>query len=491
MSLDYAVIDVETTNIEADEVPRTKFWGFADATGYKYFRRTDDFLRFLRRDCPPRRLLHHGNFDIMQLLLDGAQLQINRSHNGRIINCSLYGHRTTNTLSAFPVALKKIFKAFGFKKTSLKDLRKRNYEDCVNGLKCFVELDNIFLRLVGVSPLQRGTIAGTSFMAAENFAGKMPKDLRFIDSYRGGRVEVFDTNKTNCSKFDINSSYPASILACPETSRLLHIEAQTGDYYCPFFDTRTDDMLLFPNGKFKSWVYEDVLEDHILPYATKTKIKILSRHTIDFSWLNALKELIQKVYDLKQTSPDPAIREVCKFFLNSFYGRIGLRGESERARVLDYPVDGDDILCEYIGRKRWLVFDKIERESRSNFPFAAYITDNARGRLYRAFVQNAALYGDTDSVFSRAGKNRFVGRIGRNCGDWKYEDRKIFNARNVKDYRFGRKTIRKGGSHGIIWTFKQYASGDPAREVWRKRRSGIRKREIQADGTTIPIQIKY
>jgi hypothetical protein len=487
MNRPYAMIDVETTRIKGGERPRTKFWGFYDGKQYRRFETTKQFFKFLRQS-PPMALMHHANFDIVQMLVDGEDLKILRSHDGRLIRCQIGEHITINTYSCFPVRLENILKAYGYKKVSLSNLAKRNYGDCVDGYDAVLRLDAEFVAICGVSPLERGTIASTGFHAAEKFAGKMPKDLRFLEAYRGGRVEVYDTRTIHCSKYDINSSYPASILLCPHKSVLLKLKVKCGDWFCPFYDAKNSDMLLFPNGEFTTWIYQDVFERYIQPNMRNTRVKVLSRHPIDFTWLNGLKPMMKDVYELKNKS-EGGRKEAAKFLLNSTYGRMGLRGESERARVFNFPVDGDDIRCDYLGKNRWMVFDKVERECRSNFPYAAYITDNARGRLYEAFVKNEAIYGDTDSLFSRAGKNRFQGRIGNDCGEWKFEHRETLEARNIKDYTFGDEEVRKGGSHFVLWSMKQYASGEPARDVTRERRTGLRKREVMPDGSTNPLKI--
>jgi len=479
-------MDVETTLLKNGERPKTKFWGYYDGENYERFETTGKFLRFLKSQ-PPRTILHHANFDVIQLLMDGAEMEIHKSHNGRLIKCGLGEHITLNSFSCFPIALKQVFAAFGHKKTDLSKLAKRNYDDCVLGLQCFMALDEIFQNLVGVSPLQKGTIAGTGFAAAEKTAGKMPKDLRFLEAYRGGRVEVFDTREMLASKYDICSSYPASILNAPEKDTLLKLRVTTKDFYCPFFDSNVADMLLFPNGTFSTFIYESNLEKHIAPFMEKTDVKVISRHNIDLRWLCKLKELVAMAYERKQSS-EGGVRLICKLLLNSLYGRMGLKGESERARVTNYPVDGDDIICEYIGKKRWLVFEKQQRECRSNYPFAAFITDNARCRLFQAFKQNGAVYGDTDSLFTRS--EDFIGECGEECGKWKYEGRNKLKAQNIKDYVFGDEEVRKGGSDFLTWTLKRFASGGNVVATHRERRTGLRKRTVLPNGETVPLVVK-
>lgn len=487
---DYAVIDAETTELEAGEIPRTKFWGYADRTRYEQFKTTKGLLKFLKEQSA-KVLIHHSNFDIIQCLIDGAEVDILKSHNGKLIKCRIDKHMTVNSFSVFPVALKKIFQAFGFKKTSLKDLQKRNYEDCVNGLKCFLELDSMFQNLCGISPLLKGTIAATGFGAAEKFAGKMPKDLRFVSAYRGGRVEVYDTRKTTASKFDIQSSYPQSFIeSFSGNAELWRVKLDCKDWHAPLFDAARDDILLFPNGQFYSWVFRDTWEKYIEPSVTRTTIKILSRHPINLSWLAELKPLIKQIYERKNQSTG-GIKLCCKFLLNSLYGRIGLRGESERVRILPYRPDGDGVICYALGRKRWIVFDTVERESRSNYPLAAFITDNARGRLFQSFKNNHALYGDTDSVFASCNRSKFSGTLGEGLGEWAYCGREKFKAINVKDYEWGDDKVLKGGKDFKAWTLKRFAKGETVESVHRTRQTALRKRIVLPNGETMPHTVNY
>jgi len=511
---DYAVLDVETTMIKDGEIPKTKFWGLYDGHIYRKFNTTNALLRYLEK-ARPLTLLHHSNFDVIQLLVDGADIAILKSHNNRLIKCSLGDHVLLNSYSCFPISLGEVFAAFGYKKSSLGQLEKRNYDDCVLGLECFLKLDSLFEQLAGVSVLQKGTIAATGFGAAEKIAGRLPKDLRFLDSYRGGRVEVYDLRyhgesdyaywqfckkyrkenngkefpyariHSDVDKHDICSSYPESFVECPKQSKLLLVKVKTSDFYAPLFDRNNIEMLHFPNGVFSSYVYSDVLEKYILPNSPKTKIKIIRSSKIDLEWITRLKGFVLTIYEKKQNSTG-GIRLVCKLLLNSLYGRIGLKGESERARVLNYRPDGDDIAVYYLGRKRWIAFDKILRPSRSNFPFAAYITDNARGRLFQGFTRNNALYGDTDSIFSKVSKQTFSEPVGNALGQWDHQGREKFQATNVKDYTFGKDEVRKGGGDFVTWTLKKFAQKKSAESVHRTRQTSLRKRVVLADGSTRP-----
>lgn len=511
--MQYAVLDVETTHIKEGEFPKTLFWGYADEKGYKDFKTTKELLKFLRYN-EPHCILHHSNFDVLQLLVDGAPISIRRSHNSRLIRCQLYRQNLLNSFSVFPLSLASIFECFGFKKSPLtcpihenetesffhcsacrSALYKRNFEDCTDGLTCFLRLDEIFSRIVDVSPLERGTIAGTSFRAAVQCAGEpLPVEQRFLEAYRGGRVEVFNTQKQICDKFDINSSYPFSFVDCPQRDLLLRVRVRTNDFFCPLYDASTTESLLFPNGNFESWVYQSNYDKYIAPHVTSTRIKVLEKHEVDFTWMKNVVPLIEKLFRKKNEAKqngDKAIETAAKLLLNSMYGRIGLKGESERARILDYFPDRDDATIYRLRKGRYLVFDSILRETKSNYAFAAFITDNARARLYRSFVGSNAVYGDTDSVFTKGGRHWFdkFETSGNGLGEWKFEGRDSFKALNVKDYMWGDEETRKGGKEFMQWTLKTLGSGKTPHKIERNRISELTKRKVLESGETVPLVV--
>lgn len=483
-----SVADVETTEIKHWQIPRTKFWGFYDGKTYRCFASSQAFARFLRQSQSRYLILHHANFDIIQLLVDGIQVVLLNSHNGKLILSSYAGHTFLNSFAVFPVSLGSIFAAFGYRKRSLDDLKRRNYDDCVLGLECFQKLDAAFEEITGISTIRKHTIAAASFAAAEKVAGRMPKCLQFEQAYRGGRVEVFDLREMKASCFDINSSYPFSIVDAPRESYLLHLEARTGDWHSPFFQASETERLIFPNGRFDTWIYQDVWEKYVEPYAQKTSVRVKHRFKVEsLRWFEPIKPLILDVFDLKRKHKGDAIALACKLFLNSMYGRIGLRGERETARFTDNIPDGDDVLFYKVGR-RFLCFKKTYVEPRSHFPLAAYITDNARGRLFQAIKRNGAAYCDTDSIYTP--RKIFAGNKGDNIGQWKCEGRETFQATNVKDYVFGGEQVLKGGSHFLQWTLKQFASGSTAREINRERKTSLQKRIVLDNGETMPLITK-
>lgn len=494
----YAVLDVETTRIKDGEVPTTLFWGYADRDGYRRFDKTWQLVEFLEA-MPTRHVLHHTNYDLVQLLLDGYRgVKFVNSHNGKFIVTSVSGkHTFLNSYAMFPVKLEEIFKVFGYAKTSLDDLDKRNYEDCVWGLDCMLKLDQLFMDLVGQSPLRKHTIASTAFAAAEAEAGKMPKDIRYLDAYRGGRVDVFDTNEHEATRYDINSSYPYSFLDAPTESNLLYCEVRSDCHYGPFVHADTMDRLLFPSGKFRTYIYDDVFGRYIEPSRTRVSIqKVLSSERIDLSWLKRVVPVIQKFYNLKLGHPKTSAQYLIgKLGINALYGRTGMKGVSEKVMITKGIPDKDNVTAAQLpsldARAKmspdFLIWFTSQREPRSNYPLAAYITDNGRGRLYSGVVKTNGLYCDTDSVDTI---DLMTENLGTSIGQWKDEGSTLFQAHNLKDYHRAGVRHVKGGEVSLQWTLKKMASGQTAVEVRKNFSTALRKRVLESDGTTRPIHVE-
>jgi len=490
------MIDVETTELKHGEIPRTLFWGLATENGdYRSFDSTDELCRYLFSLPEPLDLLHHTNYDVIQMLLDGANVKLIRNHSGKLIWSKIGQHNLFNSYAMFPCPLSTIFGALGKSKTGLDDLRKRNYEDCVYGLRGCIVLDETFQRLCGESPLERHTIASTSFNSAVARAGKMPIDLAHEQSRRGGRVEVFSTNEVLADKYDINSSYSFSFLDAPPIVTLLHCLVKTDEWYGPFFDAGNPDSLTFPNGSFETWIFDDVLQRYIEP--VKASITILERIRIDMTWIKACCPLITEVYQTKMKSAKYSAEEiVAKFFLNSLYGRLALKGYSDRARILNYVPWRDNNVAVQLGWDKWLVWDTITYTPKANFPFASYITCNARGRWFQQARRCSADYGDTDSLVISSGIPPVT--VSPLIGDWKFEGSEVFKANNLKDYYWGSVRSVKGArldSEGKTistqWTLKRAVKGLPVVTLEKDYSMTLQKRLMLDNGSTQPLQVNY
>jgi hypothetical protein len=492
------VIDVETSRIAGGRVPKTYFWGLADESGYTRFSSTERLAVYLER-LPETLLLCHSDFDILQMLVDGAPVQITKAHGGRIIRARLGKHPIQNTLRLFPVKLSSVLKWYGRNKVEIDAgdadgwrrnsplLARRNESDCVDGLECFARAIDDFWRLTGANMLTRHTLAGATFNAAEQIAGRLPADMRAhcARAYRGGRVEVWDYRPSLADCRDISSSYPFAFLDAPTATELWRVEVNSKDWHCALFDAKRDDSLLFPRGRFTSYVFADVWERYYKPHVDGVKIKIKQRFKVNLHWLKRALPLVLKLYDAKRTATEPGKREVAKLAVNSCYGRLGLRGEYEVARIVERLPDGQDNVWFKLPDGRFLYYFKLERQPRANFGLAAYVTDNARGRLFAAVKQcGAALYCDTDSVFSTGAFPR--GLCGAGLGKWTDKGNALFAPVAPKFYKWGDTEKRKGGARFTCWNLRRLATGAGALETTRTATGEMRKRIVNGDGTTQP-----
>lgn len=505
---EFSVMDVETSMLTHGETPRTKFWGFFDGNSYRTFETTKQFAKYLK-GLRPQRIYHHFNFDVLMMLADSVPVRPFRAHHNRIIESKLYGHTLLNSYSIFPCKLESILNAFGYKKEKLTDLKKRNYGDCVYAHDCFGKLAAQVESICGVNPLTKRTIAGVGMAAAKLVAGKLPVDLRFLKAYRGGRVECYDLRPHGniadfqelwseqeympqfsdvvageVSKFDINSSYPQAMVEAPKKATLYKIKVKCGDFYCPFFDARRTDKLVFPNGEFTSYVFADNYERYIKPNCEDTKIKIMSKHIFNFEWLTNVRGLVADIFAAKRDGNLP-MQLASKLLINSLYGRMGLRPEREAIFISDKIAAGSDVTAFPLPSGEWLSFVTVQTKPVSNYPMAAYITDNARARLYASFVKTDALYGDTDSTFTKKAKSGL--QCGQNLGQWKDEGRESFQAYGVKDYQYGGKEVRKGGSSSLVWTLRSVLGRKPVVQNSRERKTSLDKRRVLSDGRTSPL----
>lgn len=486
-----AVMDVETTDFVDGEWPKTLFWGFADKHGYKRFETTGQFIKFLLHDCEPRTIFFHTNFDVLVLINDGFyNMQFVKSHNGKLIAIRLGEHVLANSYAVFVSKLEDILTAFGYEKKPLHEIELRNYGDTVEARQCFINLDNLFNREFGVSPFDYLTIAATAFAAAEQQAGDLPKDLRFIEAYRGGRVDLFDTRETLCDKWDINSSYTQSFCEAPRLGNLLKVRVKSKDYYGPLFNADISERLQFPRGTFTSWVYEDVFDTYI--GSSICNITILERTSIDLSWLRRVAPLGRKAFARKAEAKekgDKGLEIICKYFLNAMYGRTGQRGISERCRILPYMTMKPGSTIIQMDWTAYLTFETLQTKPRANYAIASYITDNARGRIYSAICRTSAIYADTDCIVCPAGSR--PDNIGSNLGEFKSEGTKMFKGNNLKHYKWGDAITCKGGMGKNQWTLRQVATGQPIKFVKKEHSLNLLKRELNEDGTTNPLEVNY
>lgn len=165
------------------------------------------------------------------------------------------------------------------------------------------------------------------------------QDMAFR-SYFGGRFEMIKRGFIGKAYlYDINSAYPYAISQIPDLSngkwikqKSLHQDAKIGffriladipdeKYICPF-PFKTNNNILFPSGKFETYVTLDELRT----YDNSNHYKILESYQfIPNSKKYPYKEFIESMYQKRQklkAANDP-MQLPLKIILNSIYGKTG------------------------------------------------------------------------------------------------------------------------------------------------------------------------
>lgn len=543
-----AVADVETSALTPGEAPRTFFWGLqVEGEDYREFRTTRELWAFLR-ERPELLVYCHRDYDMIQALVDGEELRIGLVRHSRLLQA--HGPGTVewrDSHALYPSPLKEILESAGFKKPPLPErlreartfedlspadrelLRERNRADTSDAIVAFRKIADAYERSFGIYPFggEVLTAASCSFRASELVAGKLRADLRHREVYRGGRVEAFwvsptGTESRDATYWDINSSYPYAFTDAPKEDYcyVLDVELKKTDRPTPFFElTETRRKLLFPSGKFRTAVFASNYERYIAPHGAVKSVKAVACYRVDLRWVQRVAELVRRAYAQRLEAKkrgDGATSYAIKIALNSIYGRLGMKAGRQVAIVKD-RVAQDSVVDYYRlpGGKK-LNFVTVFTRPRAHYLMAAWITCNARARLYDALARcSRPLYCDTDSILLEAGEKFPLRESPTRLGGWKHESEKDgpLIVHSAKDYELQGEVTRKGykpcptcrgtgkhdaapceecdgtGSAMLTWTLKgalDARRGTCERSV-RTRKSAYDKREVRADGSTMAL----
>lgn len=250
-------------------------------------------------------------------------------------------------------------------------------------------------------------------------------------AYYGGFVFLTDTNKhQNCTTYDRNSSYPASMLehgvpyGPPIQTRVYDYELD-GFYHCkvfcppsiplPFIPLRIKHGVKWPYGNFET-------------YITSAEYREAIKRGYDIEIINGIvfpeivypfNDFIMLCRETRLVHPDTPLSFNAKLAQNSLYGRFGARQERSRVIVTDDPPLGSLPLNI---ERLWII--KEEAEILAMPHWSAWITAQSRLALIRAAYDTGierVLYGDTDSL-TVTGEGAAI-PIGKEYGEWKLEAR--------------------------------------------------------------------
>ena len=313
----------------------------------------------------------------------------------------------------------------------------------------------------------KNTLAGTSqnifLKRFDNFkVGGLNTNGELLNFYYGGRTECFNVGfiKKPVYCIDINSSYPASMYnycypvvnysdclnidSVDNLNWLAEVDVEIDDCYLPVIPYRTDK-LLFPTGKFKTYItsveYNKAVELDQIKNIKFNKIYSFNESAYLF------RDFIQYFYDKRQLAKESNNNFLSSFYkliMNSTYGRFALHGGmkvlKEHTNESGYIelLSNDELIYKNV------TFEKSETV---NYALPCFITANSRIHLYNLLknimiMGGNILYSDTDSCYFTISENveqdikqienNFA--INNNLGCYSLEVYKAMDIYNVKAY---------------------------------------------------------
>jgi hypothetical protein len=178
--------------------------------------------------------------------------------------------------------------------------------------------------------------------------GEVEREIR--TSYFGGNVDVFINSISNGYLYDVNSQYSTAMLNdMPIGEPVLSLETNLnlifgfvyGEITCPDEHSLQVPFIQYkdpfgrmnecPRGKFKRLIFSEEIK-----YALKFGYTINIEYCYQFKrGKDLFKDYVLDHYEIKKNSKDPIQRAVAKLFLNSLYGRLGMRDIDNTMKIVD------------------------------------------------------------------------------------------------------------------------------------------------------------
>jgi hypothetical protein len=311
------------------------------------------------------------------------------------------------------------------------------------------------------------------------------EDIRDIlrEGYKGGRVEVFKYGHfENVNVYDINSLYPSVMLdtAVPISDRgfwtdELHLENPS--VYKIKFKQKNKKippiLTIDGEGKYNgSGVFFSPELELLIRLDKKADIEIETGFVFIDSAI-VFKDYVEKLYKLRLTDPDGPLSLLCKFLLNSLYGKFGQHSVREKIIAVTEFNDIYDIVQD--GGKLTPINEdsnvfSLQTENacpHEHVGIAGMITAKARVKLYEGIL-NAGIehiiYCDTDSIHTTSRLCDSI--VSSNIGDFKlefvgegaYAGKKLYALRNEDKEKIRAKGVSVGGRNGCNLLFNDIVS---------------------------------
>lgn len=160
-------------------------------------------------------------------------------------------------------------------------------------------------------------------------------------AYYGGMTEVYkprNSDNENLYYYDVNSLYPYVALNdmpghkvskmniisdnhnLQDLFGFFYCEIECDENYLGLLPVNQNNLLIFPNGKWKGWYFSEELK-----YASNYSYKIKLIKGYNFNRVsNVFTTYVNNLYAIKSNKDDQASSQTAKLLLNSLLGRFGL-----------------------------------------------------------------------------------------------------------------------------------------------------------------------
>ena len=397
-----------------------------------------------------------------------------------------------DSMNWFPESLAKTGERIGIKKMHI-DFETCTFSElstyCKNDVLIEIENFKQFIAFLTTNHISRMCYTrGSTAMAAYLFGhyhtniwihnNREAIDLE-REAYKGGRVECFRLGELKDGPYtvvDVNSLYPHVMRKYDYPCKYIRQERyptlpEFNDYLEQYaviakvvIDTKDPiyavrgDRTFFPTGRFSA-----SLSTPELHYAQSKGHIVKVIHAVLYEKANLFRTFVDALYKLRlqcRTEGNEQYATLCKYLLNSLYGKFGQKAE-EWTKFADCPGEPDRyeylIYADKPGTRsiRYLMGQCFELtrygESYDSFPaIAAHVTAYGRMHLYRLMKRAGKgnyFYCDTDSlIVNNKGLKRLQSSLNNTeLGKLKVEETMpVLSIFGLKDYITGKKTVTKG-----------------------------------------------
>jgi len=310
--------------------------------------------------------------------------------------------------------------------------------------------------------------------------------------YKGGRVECFKKGVfDDIQVYDINSLYPYSMVSIEvptsdrgEWTSRINEESKCGFYEARILQRNSDIppvMLDAGRGSYRTTgVFCRPELDLLREVDPNAEIDIIKGYEF-FDTAKLFEKYVIRLYQLRLDNPDTPLSLLCKYLLNSLYGKFGQHGLREKIIVVESfaelcsLVDDSGATIRPLNDNRNVFTMETETDvSFEHVGIAGTITSHARTVLYRGLLAAGSelVYCDTDSVHTNGGFDSRL--IGKKLGQYKkeftgsgvYAGKKLYALRESNgNEKIRCKGVSVGGRNGASLSYDDFVRITQGEEI--------------------------